>query len=199
MRSEPPLDGDRNSDRLGRSRPGEDLVWDAYCYLTDAMPPAEVSRFETQLGHDPATQAALTEAAELVSVGGFVAADCGWSGPARVRVPRRRWMLAAAGLATAAGLFLAVWGTDSVIRSRTVAVALAWVSLRSESGSSESAISPSSDPTISEATNPADPIPGDGDPSEIAEIAAEQPLPSWMLATLPLTNPDPDTSASEGN
>lgn len=203
MRPEPPPDAASQVNLADSNFAGDDLVWTAYRYLTDAMTPAEVDSFETQLGRDSTTQTALTTAIELSTVVRFVAAQGDVrphrSGPTRVGLARRRWIRATAGLAAAAGLLLTVWGPGSSIQSRAIAVARAWVNLRSEARISEPTTPLGTDPVVGESIGPVDPLAGETDVPEMTELAAEQPLPSWMLASLPMTNPDPEPAASEGN
>ena len=81
--------------------PKADRIWDAYCYLTDAMAPAEVALFEDQLAHDQPARDALTEAIQLVDAVRLVAAEPAAFAPLlghpKIRQPRRRWVLVATG------------------------------------------------------------------------------------------------------
>ena len=201
MRPQPPPESQPNPEPV-RSRPGDDTIWDAYCYLTDVMPADLVARFEDRLAVDRAARDALAEAVQLVGAARFVAGDrdlfetCLHLDGTRPKRRRRRWMLAAAS-ATAAALVLTVWGAGLLIRSRAIEVALAWVDLRSGADAGESAAAPGPDLPATDVAYPTDSnvVDGEGDVVEVSDLAAEQPLPSWVLATIP----DSEHAASEGN
>ena len=157
-----------------RLDPEDDLAWLAFRYVAAAMSPGEADQFEARLLDDQNARLAVAAAVDQFGALAIVAREVAgrpdpWS--TRRRVWRRGAILAlAAGVVLAAG-----WGIERVVRPATGDVALAWATLRGEGG-------PGDDPTPPVA-EPAPSDPGGADPV-VAEVPAERPVPSWMVAAV---------------
>ncbi len=188
-----------------RAIEGDDLAWDAFRYVSDAMTPPEIEAFELRLLDDLGACEAVADAVDSLGAIGIVAREVAVNSPAlgsfRInrRLPR---ILAPLGLlAPAAALLLACWGSGTILRPTSIGnamdVALAWTNLREGASLGDTVPAPGEsapvDPVgVSESSNL------DGNFTEVAEVPAERPLPSWMVAAVsPM--PDDDSQRPEDN
>ncbi len=186
-----------------RAIPGDDLAWDAYRYVADAMDRLEIDAFEQRLIEDQVAREAVAAAVDQLGALAIVARDPSHEvharPPGRPLRTRNRWGRSAVlAVALAAGFLLTVWwGQGGQPRSgedQAAAVAAAWTSLRGELAPPEGTL-----PFLPEFGG-GEPDPGatDAGGTEIAEVPAEQPLPSWIMAAV-ATNANPATLAPEDN
>ena len=186
-----------------RGIPGDDLAWAAYRYVADAMDRLEVDAFEQRLIEDQVAREAVAAAVDQLGALAIVAREL--SHEVRARPPgrpvrtRNRWgRSAVVAVALAAGfLLIAWWGTADQPRSgadQAAAVAAAWTSLRGELAPPEGTL-PFPPESGGGESVPAAP---DAGGTEIAEVPAEQPLPSWIMAAV-APGANPANPAPEGH
>ena len=189
MRPLPPNHSEPESKRDMWILANAELAWDACRYLTDAMSPTEIDRFEHRLGRDQIAREALAAAVDQLGAIQIVARDTETSlAPISRRWLRRSRRQIPVGGMVAAALILVVAGVayrPSQQRSveNPTDVALAWTDLRDQTPSGD--LAPVvNDPLAASAF-------GDEAGSGFDDVPAEQPLPSWMLAVV---GPAPDSS-----
>lgn len=207
MRPLLPPQPDPDADLDPASAAAADLAWDAYRYLTDALGPAETIRFERQLARDQEARAALAAAVDIVGALAIVtgeAAERTGSAPSSLRSGRSRRVsgrvvVLLGGLASAAAVILALAGLGRTLQPGAIGpaidVALAWIDLRSEAPANDL---PPSELVPPEPAGMGELAATEGDDPSLAEVPAEQPVPSWMLAAI---SPAPEATApqAEGN
>ena len=178
----------------------DDLAWDAFRYVADAMTPVELEDFEERLFHDQVAREAVADAVDRLGSIQIVAREVVTRSPAwgSFRTHRRRsraWTALGSVAMAAAILLVACWGPGWVVRQGSIAaaidVALAWSHLRSDALSGD-ASPPLSDFGPTEIPSTAEVSMIDASVVEPADVSAERPLPSWMVAAV---SPDPDADA----
>jgi len=183
----------------------EDLAWDAFRYVSDAMTPLEAAAFERRLLDDLAACEAVAEAVDSLGAIGLVAREvAGREELASFRMGRRRpRVLAPLGLlATAATVLLAAfWGSGTILRPASIGnaidVALAWTDLREGSTAVDATPAPGDSSSI-EIIGASESSSLDGTFNDVADVPAERPLPSWMVAAVSPKSDD-DSRRPEDN
>lgn len=201
----PDSPSERNEPNLWANR-GADLAWDAFRYVSDAMTPLEIDDFEERLFHDQAAREAVADAVDSLGATQIVAREVSVNRPvlASVGINHRRSRIGAplVSMAMAAAVLLAAcWGSGSIFRPASIGdaidVALAWTHLRSDSVGLD-ASPPFADSTLNEPVGATESPTIDGGFAEVADVPAERPLPSWMVAAVS-PNPDADADRPEDN
>ena len=176
----------------------DDRAWAALRYVLDELTPLETARFEATLVHDQAAREALAAAVDQVGAMGIVAREALAAPLGSFRLKSNRHRRGLLRLAAAAAIVAVVgWGSMWFVPRDSAAVALAWSNIRDEAAATDSVVPISPDASL------VDPV-GAGDPgntdSTFTEVAAERPLPSWMMAAVaPATPDDGSTPAPEEN
>ncbi len=175
--------------------PGDDLAWEAFRYVADAMTRLEVDAFEHRLLADQSAREAVAAAVDQFAALAIVSRELAASLPAAIPFAALGWRrgrgrAGLVALVSAACVLLAAWWGSTARRGPdpmdlSADLARAWADLRQGSTAPEGTLpflpdfgGVGSDPALADVGVP-----------EIVEVPADQPLPSWMMAAVA---PDPN-------